>query len=103
MDELTVILAGKRFTGKSTLINTLISEPKKAVEAQQFGPGTSGVSVYHCIYGSTAVTFYDTPGIDAGVDFFVADLIKSFSNIDVMLYCVDLSDTRTRQEDFVAM
>ena len=104
MDKLTALLAGKRFSGKSTLINTLIGE-KKAPEALQLGPGTRNVQSYHCKYGNTAVTFVDTPGFDVDVKSYVADIITSKSryDIDVMLYCVDLSDTRIRREDFVAI
>lgn len=102
MDKLTVLLAGKRFSGKSTLINTIIGD-KRAPEARRFGPGTPDVRAYDCRRGSTAVTFLDTPGVDAGVDYYIADFIKSFSDIDVLLYCVDISDTRIRQEDFLAI
>ncbi|EDO40080.1 predicted protein [Nematostella vectensis] len=91
-----VIVVGRTGVGKSHLVNTLMGE-YVVEEGQDLDPCTSTVSKHEKRIGRTRVTVWDSPGLQDGhhEDEVYLNRIKPvLREIDVMLYCIKMDDTR---------
>ena len=95
--ELRIMVTGKTGAGKSSLLNCFIGK-KFFKEGNDLDPCTQTVDEYRCEIGGIAVIAWDCPGLQDGTNNekeYLKDLVKKTEkNVDLMLYCVDMSTTR---------
>ena len=95
--ELRIIVTGKTGTGKSTLLNCFIGT-KFFKEGDDLDPCTKTVEVYRYARDGISIIAWDCPGLQDGTDNeedYLKDLVeKTERNVDLMVYCVDMSSIR---------
>ena len=106
--KLKILVCGKTGTGKSSLLNTLIGRELCKVG----GPGeidhfaftavTQKVTPLYASIQNTLLEIFDSPGLQDGTENdedYLEDMHKKCENINLVLYCVDMTTTRwTYQE-----
>ena len=96
--ELRIIVTGKTGAGKSTLLNCFIGT-KFFEEGDDLDPCTKTVEVYRCARDGISIIAWDCPGLQDGTDNeeeYLKDLVeKTEKNVDLMVYCVDMSSIRS--------
>ena len=97
--SLRIVVTGKTGAGKSTLLNGFIggkTHPFK--EGDGFDPETLEVEQHTFMKHNVEVTVWDCPGLQDGTEneeAYLEDLKnKTNGDIDVMLYCISMEDTR---------
>ena len=95
--ELRIIATGKTGAGKSSLLNCFIGT-KLFTEGIDLDPCTMVMDQHECLIDGIRVIAWDCPGLQDGLDNeeeYLKDLAeKTKRNIDLMLYCIDMSATR---------
>ena len=95
--ELRIIVTGKTGTGKSSLLNSFIGY-KLFKEGGDLDPHTKVVDQRVCEMDGIRVIAWDCPGLQDGTDNedeYLKDLVeKTKRNVDLMLYCADMSVVR---------
>lgn len=93
------MVIGKAGTGKSTLINNIIG--KNVATISKYETGTYYVHEYYHNINGKVIKFIDTPGFMDGTfdNNYVIKQIKNYVNIDVILLCHDISQSRVLNED----
>lgn len=95
--ELRIIVTGKTGAGKSSLLNCFVGT-KLFNEGDDLDPCTLVVDQHKCERDGITVIAWDCPGLQDGTDNeeeYLKDLVeKTERNIDLMIYCVDMSATR---------
>ena len=92
---LTVLVAGKTGTGKSTLINKLLklTGRARAPESDKLKATTTEMKLYqNTIGGGVQVKMWDTPGEPGNADF--AKIKRIFDEVDLVLFCINMSATK---------
>ncbi len=97
--SLRIVVTGKTGAGKSTLLNGFIGGKTRPFrEGDDFDPGTLEVTQYTFTKHNVEVTVWDCPGLQDGTqneEAYLEDLKnKTNGDIDVMLYCISMEDTR---------
>ncbi len=99
---ITVVVAGKREIGKSTLINNLLRIEKKAEIGKSTKPVTTEVSLYsdtqHIEKRNVELKVVDVPGLgiqqqsdDRRHDIMADIIAKTNKEADILLYCVSMN------------
>ena len=103
----TILVTGKTGTGKSTLVNAFIGK-ELATVGHGLDPLTSKVRCYEQRMGEVLVRVWDSPGLQDQTD--KEDEYRrnikencSESDIDLMIYCIQMSTTRLSSSDINAM
>ena len=97
-----ILVVGNNCTGKSALINGMRNEEaEEAAEAQ--GRGAVRVQAYFHSVGGITIKLWDTPGLqdgtDADIEYIRVMKGEGCDKADLMLYCVNMSNTRFQLED----
>ena len=107
---LSVLVCGRTGIGKSTLVNSLIAKRicnvnDPGLEGGNFAPGTLDMKVVSKNLNGIVVNVWDSPGLEDGVRDDSAYLDKmeeicgeKMENIDVILYCTDMTVVRLPSE-----
>ena len=94
--SVTVFVAGKTGTGKSTLVNGIVGTFCK--EGHTLKPETTKVEPFDLTKNGIKVIVWDSPGLQDGTteeSKYLDDIQrKCKGNIDLFLYCIDMSATR---------
>ena len=91
-----VFVTGKTGTGKSTLVNGVVGE-HVAIEGDTLDPETMKVKMNVCSIGDVTVHIWDSPGLQDGTKFeeeYKKDIQDNCKDMDLYLYCVNMSQTR---------
>ena len=97
--SLRIVVTGKTGAGKSTLLNGFIGgKTRPFKEGDGFDPETLEVEQHTFMKHNVEVTVWDCPGLQDGTEneeAYLEDLKnKTNGDIDVMLYCISMEDTR---------
>ena len=97
--SLRIVVTGKTGAGKSTLLNGFIGgKTRPFKEGDGFDPETLEVEQHIFMKHNVEVTVWDCPGLQDGTKnekAYLEDLKnKTNGDIDVMLYCISMEDTR---------
>ena len=114
-NSVKIFVTGKTGTGKSTLVNGIVGQEVARV-GRCLEPGTSDINPKKCSTGphNVAVTVCDSPGLQDGntEEASYLDMIRQYCtttsspavyDVDLILYCMNMSDTRMKGYDVNAM
>ena len=101
--SLRIVVTGKTGAGKSTLLNAFVGARTDPFHVGHgFDAGTLVVSQHTFTKHNVEVTVWDCPGLQDGTeneDAYLLDLKdKTKGDIDIMLYCIQMDDTRFDEE-----
>lgn len=97
--SLRIVVTGKTGAGKSTLLNGFVGKNTSPFkEGDGLDPGTLEVKQHTFTKHNVEVTVWDCPGLQDGTDndeLYLQNMKdKTNGDIDIMLYCISVNDTR---------
>ena len=96
--NLEILVTGRTGTGKSTLVNALVGK-KVAEEGHGLRPKTTHVKKYMlATKDGLEILVWDSPGLQDGTvneATYLTDMKEKCSNVDIVIYAVDVSKTRS--------
>ena len=96
--EFSLLVAGKTGVGKSTLLNALTESDVFKSCGNRSTAGTKCLEKYEFVRNGVTITAWDSPGFQdkAGKQVEYKDeLLKNCNEVDLVLYCISLKDTRS--------
>eukprot|EP00731_Ephydatia_muelleri_P020837 Em0013g564a len=102
--SLTVLLVGASGTGKSALINGLVGSEVAKEGSETLFSQTIHITPYKTKNLGIDVTVWDTPGMETvatslALEKLVSDVQDKVRNVDLMLFCINMTSARFRQGD----
>ena len=105
--QIEILTTGRTGVGKSTLVNAIIGK-EAAKQGNNLHAETKNVTCYKmAAEEGVEVVVWDSPGLQDGSgneEEYLAQLKEKCSNVDIIIYCISLSATRSefgaRQNDF---
>lgn len=105
---ITILVTGKEGAGRSSLINALLGITRVPERERLLKPKTTEIRQYNNLVGPIQVTAWDTPGLGkttAGDKIDpnnIANIEKHCKDIDLILYCVDMSVVRYDESQYAS-
>ena len=103
--SIRVLVTGKTGVGKSTLVNGIVGAEVAKV-GSTLDPETTEVKDFRAVIDGVTVIVFDSPGLQDGTGNekqYLADLEKKCKEVDLVLYCTAMNETRIRAEDAKAV
>lgn len=96
--QMEILITGWTGVGKSTLVNSLVGQ-QVAKEGDKLDSQTKNVKDYRVrAKEGVDVVVWDSPGLQNGMENekeYLTELEKKCSNVDIIMYCINLSATRS--------
>ena len=100
-----ILVVGNSGAGKSALINRMMGKNVAAEAVDVWEGGTSRIHAY--TYPGRDIRFWDSPGLQSGASRdikYISDMKKEgCTNADLVLYCINMSNIRIREEDHITI
>ena len=96
--EFSILAAGKFGAGKSTLLNALTESDVFKSSPDRNNAGTKYIEKYEFIRKGVTITAWDSPGFQDSSgkeDEYKKELTNNCSEVDLVLYCISLKETRS--------
>ena len=104
-NSLSILFTGKTGVGKSSLANALVGS-EVSPEGESLDPKTLEVTSLTTKIEGVDVTIWDSPGLQDGTRNeaqYLENMAEKCKELDLVLYCSRMDDTRIRQEDHQAI
>lgn len=112
--QLQILVCGQTGIGKSSLVNSIlgrelcsVGDPGRGrVEGEEFAPETTHVTSVEGNLNGIIVTVWDSPGLQDRRDkddVYLQEMYEKCSNVDLVLYCMDMSNTRWSRSEDIAL
>ena len=95
----SILVTGKSGSGKSTLINALLRDQAAPTRNDLQGARITLLKSYKRKIGKVQVTAWESPGLQGFRDRDKDDIKTKCSNVDLVMFCVDMTITRYNEQD----
>ncbi len=96
-NSIAILVTGKTGAGKSSVLNYILGKTIFDVGKKKDAPCTSEVHCKTSVKNGIKIFAWDSPGLQDGTgdEKYLEDMKKKCTEIDLMLYCISMEETRS--------